>query len=312
MRDDSLELASFARSLGIPVALSPSVTGMLTVSAIDRIRAAGVKAVSISLDGATPRVHEGIRGIDGHFESTLAAIRLLRRHGLVVQVNTTVMQENVEELPELVSLLHRLDVNVWEVFLLVRTGRGESIEELTPQENEDLCHFLYDASRYGFVVRTVEAPFFRRVVAARNGEPPAGLGPLYQLLSRSSRRTARGAAHGAEGAHEGHARRQGNRLRRLRRRGLPGRLSAALARERPAGGAAPRSTARARFSARHPRRRVPRTLRLVRVHRSLRRLARSRLCGDRRSRSATTRRARFSNAEGRAPGAALGRTGRWR
>ena len=30
-----------------------------------------------------------------------------------------------------------------------------------------MCHFLVDASRYGFTVRTVEAPFFRRVAVER-------------------------------------------------------------------------------------------------------------------------------------------------
>lgn len=59
------------------------------------------------------------------------------------------------------------------------------MQELEPRENEDVCHFLYEASRYGFVVRTVEAPFFRRIVATRNGNgPPPGLGPLYGRLSR--------------------------------------------------------------------------------------------------------------------------------
>ena len=183
MREDALDLAAYGTSLGIPVALAPSVTPKLTLEAVQRMRDAGVKAVSISLDGATPTTHEEIRGIEGHFEQTLAAIGLLRRHGFVVQVNTVAMAENVEELPEVAALLAHLDVNVWEVFLLVRTGRGEGMEELTTAENLDLCHFLYEASRYGFVVRTVEAPFFRRVVASRNGEAPEGLGPLYQLLS---------------------------------------------------------------------------------------------------------------------------------
>jgi radical SAM protein len=184
MREDSLELASYASSLKIPVALAPSVTPKLTPDAVRGMKEAGVKAVSISLDGATAATHEGVRGIDGHFEHTLEAIRMLRANGLVIQVNTVAMRDNVEELPEVAALLDRLDVNIWEVFLLVKTGRGVQMDELGAAENEDLCHFLYEASMYGFVVRTVEAPFFRRVVATRNGDgPPAGLGPLYHRLS---------------------------------------------------------------------------------------------------------------------------------
>jgi len=182
MRDDTLELAEYASSLEIPVAMAPSVTPRLTLARVERMCKAGVKAVSISLDGATSATHEGIRGVKGHFERTLAAIRMLRGHGLSVQVNTVAMRENVEEFPDVAAMLHWLGVNAWEVFLLVKTGRGEGLEELTPAENLDLCHFLYEASRYGFAVRTVEAPFFRRVVAERTGAPPAG-GPLYTRLS---------------------------------------------------------------------------------------------------------------------------------
>jgi radical SAM protein len=184
MRPDALDLAARASAHGIPVALAPSVTSRLTADARRRMREAGVKAVSISLDGATAATHEGIRGIDGHFERTLAAIRMLREHGFVVQVNTVAMQENVHELPEVAALLDELDVNVWEVFLLVKTGRGERMRELSPAQNLDLCHFLYDASRYGFVVRTVEAPFFRRVVAERDAGAAPPPRPLYVRLSR--------------------------------------------------------------------------------------------------------------------------------
>ena len=45
---------------GVPVAMSPSVTPMLTPEAIIRMVDAGVKAVSLSLDGATAATHDGV------------------------------------------------------------------------------------------------------------------------------------------------------------------------------------------------------------------------------------------------------------
>jgi radical SAM protein len=183
LRPDLFELVSHADSLGIPVALSPSVTPMLTPEAIARIATSGVKAVSISLDGARPETHDTVRGIPGHFEATVAAIRSLVEAGVTVQVNTTVMRTNVEELADVAALLHRTGVHVWEVFFLVHVGRGTETSAVTPQEHEEVCHFLYDASHYGFIVRTVEAPFFRRVVAARRSGEPAPLGRVYDTLS---------------------------------------------------------------------------------------------------------------------------------
>jgi len=183
LRPDLFELIGQARSAGIPVALSPSVTPVLGHDMIARIAASGVRAVSVSLDGAAPATHDRIRGIGGHFAATVAAIRALLDAGLSVQVNTTVMRANVTEMAAVAVLLDRLGVHAWEVFFLVHTGRGTAQGAVSPGEHDDVCHFLYEASQHGFVVRTVEAPFFRRVVAARRAGAAPPRRPLYQALS---------------------------------------------------------------------------------------------------------------------------------
>lgn len=179
MRRDLLRLVRHARGLGLPVAVSPSATDLLLPETLVALREAGVKVASISLDGASAATHDGLRGVDGHLGDTLDAVRLLREHGFTVQVNTVVRPENVDELPDVAALVAAAGARIWEVFFLVRVGRGSELAELSSAENEDVCHFLVDASRYGFVVRTVEAPFFRRVERGGGLEP----GPLYGRLS---------------------------------------------------------------------------------------------------------------------------------
>ncbi len=187
MRDDVALLTGRARALGIPVAIAPSVTPRLTPALLAELRRLGVRVASLSLDGVSARSHDGLRGVPGHFGQTLAAIDLLRGHGFTVQVNTVVTRDNVEELPEVAAILQERGATIWEVFFLVRTGRGADLAELSAEENEDVCHFLYDASGYGFIVRTVEAPFFRRVAAWRKEGRPAPTGPLYDRLARRLR-----------------------------------------------------------------------------------------------------------------------------
>ena len=76
-----------------------------------------------------------------------------------MQVNTVVMRANVEELAAVgAAIVKEFGASIWEVFFLVQVGRGRALGELTPAQNEDVCHFLVDASRYGMIVRTVEAP----------------------------------------------------------------------------------------------------------------------------------------------------------
>ncbi len=173
MRDDAFELVQYARELGVPVGLAPSVTPRLTDANIQRMADLGVKIISLSLDGATSATHEGIRGVAGHFSQTVDSLKRLVAAGFTVQVNTAVMRNNVNELPAIVQILKETGVAIWEVFFLIHVGRGQSEEDLTPQENEEVCHFLYEASAYDLIVRTVEAPFFRRVVAWRKERGPA-------------------------------------------------------------------------------------------------------------------------------------------
>ena len=180
LRPDLFRLVDYAVSLGVPVCLSPSVTPLLDSAMIGRIARSGVRAVSVSLDGCRARTHDGVRGIAGHFQKTTAAIAQFADAGITVQVNTTVMGGNVDDLPGIAAVLTRAGADIWEVFFLVQVGRGTAAAPLSAAGHEDVCHFLYDASAYGFIVRTVEAPFFRRVVTARR----AGAAPPDTALYR--------------------------------------------------------------------------------------------------------------------------------
>ena len=184
MRPDLSQLVTHARAAGVTVALAPSVTPLLTDARLAELRGLGVKVASLSLDGASAATHEGMRGIEGHFAATLDALQRLRSHGFIVQVNTVVTPENVEELPTVARIVRDSGASIWEVFFLVNVGRGASMSELGPDENEDVCQFLYDASQYGFVVRTVEGPMFRRVVRWREQGDVGPVGALYARLSK--------------------------------------------------------------------------------------------------------------------------------
>jgi len=182
MRHDLTELARYAHEQNVPVAIAPSVSPRLAQSTLLDLRDAGVSSASLSLDGASAATHDNVRGIPGHFAQTLDAIDLLKSCGYSVQINTTVMPTNVRELADVAALLHDHDVDVWEVFFLITTGRGSDVVATTAEENEDVCHFLVDASRYGFTVRTVEAPFFRRVARERRLDDATPSRLLYEEL----------------------------------------------------------------------------------------------------------------------------------
>ena len=187
-RPDLDTIVAYARERGIRVGVSPSVTEQLTRERLVRLYEMGVRSISLSLDGSGAQSHDGIRGIVGHFDQTVEAILMTRDLGFRVQVNTTVMERNATELADVATLLVSLGVPIWEVFFLVGVGRGIDVREISPQDAEDICHFLVDVTQWGLTVRTVEAPFFRRVQAEReatgDGDPSEhfDLGPLYSTL----------------------------------------------------------------------------------------------------------------------------------
>jgi radical SAM protein len=183
LRPDLFDLVGYASLRGVPVCLSPSVTPTLDQAMIGLIASSDVKAVSVSLDGADAATHDGVRGIPGHFRDTLAAIGDLVAAGVTVQVNTTVMAANARQLADVAGLVAGTGAHMWEVFFLVQVGRGQDTGAIPAAQHGDVCHFLVDASRYRFVVRTVEAPFFRRtLLLRREGGPPPDT-PLYRGLA---------------------------------------------------------------------------------------------------------------------------------
>jgi radical SAM protein len=167
-RPDLPTLVEEARSLGFGVSLAPSATPLVTPQAIRDLARAGVQAISLSLDGSTPDRHDALRGIPGCFDLTLRLARRIREEGIALQVNTLVTAATAEDLPALYRLVSGLDVVRWSLFFLVRVGRGRLLEELSPEQAEQLCHWLFDLSRTSpFAIKTTEAPHYRRVALLR-------------------------------------------------------------------------------------------------------------------------------------------------
>ncbi len=167
IRKDIFDLIGYTVKKGFRVGIAPAVSDLLSINNIRRMKELGLKYVSISLDGGKAETHDRIRGIEGHYSMTVDALRLLREHGFITQINTVVTRENVHELPYVVELLKMLGIRIWEVFFLIRVGRGTDVNDISPREYEDVLHFLYEVTRYGIEVRTVEAPFYRRIVLWR-------------------------------------------------------------------------------------------------------------------------------------------------
>ncbi|MBI4578791.1 MAG: TIGR04053 family radical SAM/SPASM domain-containing protein [Planctomycetes bacterium] len=164
-REDVCDLVRHGCERGIRMAMTPSVTSLLTDAAIRRLAAAGLTRIAFSLDGSCPPVHDSFRGVPGSFARTVEVIDVARRAGLTVQINTTVSRHNLDDLRPIADLLRNRAISLWSVFFLVPVGRGQADQRISPEEYEQVFELLWSLRRQvRFEIKTTEAPHYRRFV----------------------------------------------------------------------------------------------------------------------------------------------------
>lgn len=169
-RRDLFELMAHARAKGLPLALATNGT-LVSERIAGRLREAGVYYASISLDGATPQVHDAFRG-PGNFQRALDGMRRMQEAGIKVQVNFTVTRLNVHEVEAMYRLAGEAGAAALYLFLLVPVGCGVEIADsqmLSPGEVEDWLGWVDEKERGGGLpVKAICAPHFFRIQYERN------------------------------------------------------------------------------------------------------------------------------------------------
>jgi MoaA/NifB/PqqE/SkfB family radical SAM enzyme len=169
-RTDIFQLANFATERGLRVALATNGT-LVTKEIARKIVDAGVKRVSISLDGVNAETHDTFRGIPGAFDAAIYGFRNLKEIGMPVQINMTIARHNAKQLPAVLDLVRNLGADALHTFLLVPVGCGVDIAEaqmVPPEEYEDILNWFYDQEQIGDIeLKATCAPHYFRVVRQR-------------------------------------------------------------------------------------------------------------------------------------------------
>lgn len=163
-RPDLIEILEFGQSLDIPVSLTPAGTERLTPDVIRRCKDAGIVGLGLSLDGSDASRHDAFRGEPGSFGWTANAALAARREGLPVQVNTMVTAQTVDDIPDIYEVVRDLDITRWALFFLITTGRGQTLQEVTPARAERFLNWLWKlVAKAPFPIKTTEAHHYRRI-----------------------------------------------------------------------------------------------------------------------------------------------------
>ncbi len=98
-------------------------------------------AVSTSLDGATAKIHDHIRGVKGSFDKVMEYISLSKEAGLPTTVITTVSKINFHELPGIRDFL--LDKRIaWQIQVATPEGRFPKEYALSKEEYYSVALFI--------------------------------------------------------------------------------------------------------------------------------------------------------------------------
>ena len=169
LRDDVFELARYATEKGLIVAMGTNGT-LITDSVASNLKSSGVKAVAISLDSSVPDRHDAFRGVKGSWKGALEGIDACIENGIDVQVNTTVTEQNYDEIDDIMALAEKHGASAFHLFFLVPTGRGKEIEDISPDMYERMIEGVLDKianAKYKLAVRPVCAPQFMRIASQK-------------------------------------------------------------------------------------------------------------------------------------------------
>ena len=193
VRDDLVELVGYASDRGIRPVLSTNGT-LLTDERVARLRDAGLAYAGVSVDGLAPRNDE-FRGQEGAFDAAVRGIESCLDAGVKTGLRYTITESNLQDLDDVVALLHDVGVDRFCFYHLDYGGRGDDIRDLdlTPAERRDaverLCDLTLDYHEAGDDIETLlvgnytDAGFLVEYARREFGEAHATR--VYEYLRRN-------------------------------------------------------------------------------------------------------------------------------
>jgi heme b synthase len=176
LRPDIYALIRHGDGLGLRMVMAPNGT-LITAAIAAKLAACGIKRLSISLDGAAAETHDAFRQVPGAFAGGLKGIELIRQAGIPFQINTTVTQDNLAEIPAIHALAIALGAVAHHIFLLVPTGRGKYIVDraIDAEQYEATLNWFYEQrGKSPLELKATCAPHYYRILrqrSAREGKP---------------------------------------------------------------------------------------------------------------------------------------------
>ncbi len=169
LRNDIFDIAAYGTKIGLRMVMAPNGT-LITRENVKKMKEAGIKRISISLDGSTAKTHDDFRGLKNAFKDSLRGIKFAREANLEFQINTTITKTNLDEIPKILELAEELGAVAHHIFLLVPTGRGKYIIDsgIDAEQYEETLNWFYDQrDKTNLQLKATCAPHYYRILRQR-------------------------------------------------------------------------------------------------------------------------------------------------
>ena len=181
-REDIYQLVRYAAIRGLHPFLALPATPLLTPDVLAELKHAGLSRLILSLDAATPELHDLIRGVHGSFARTMDAIQWAEQWKLPYQITTHLCDRNLHELENLAALLATLRIKQWSVSFPVPATSAQLEETPSAGQFEGAFARLYTlAQKVPFKIKTSEAPHYRRYVLQQQAKERANVAEGQRL-----------------------------------------------------------------------------------------------------------------------------------
>ncbi len=158
---DFWDLAHKAKEYGFYISIATNGT-LIDEEMAKKIKDLGVGYVAISLDAASPELHDNFRGVKGMWERAVRGIQNLVKEGVTTCIAYTLTRVNKDELPKLLKLREELGAYKVLVYNFVPVGRGDIADDLSPLEREEAYRIMLKELKNEHLTVATTAPQFGR------------------------------------------------------------------------------------------------------------------------------------------------------
>lgn len=146
LRSDLWRIIEEIKSRRIPFFLYTNAT-LLNEEKIRRLAEYDIKALSVSLNGATAETHNFVQNAKT-FDKVIRAIKSLKDHSVRVQVLFTLMKVNFNEFDVLIELCKKLNVDSVCIYPFYPQGRGRENLDYLVLGSKETIEFLRKAIEF--------------------------------------------------------------------------------------------------------------------------------------------------------------------